>query len=73
MSFAARYGGACAECPTEICEGDQIEVLNGLPVHVECLPEELLSDEVVQPRRYSTATCPECWQTKALTGACGCE
>lgn len=66
MPFTAKYDGLCHECKEPISAGDQLEWVEGSAVHVSCEPDAV-RDRVARP------TCPICWETTAVNGACGCD
>lgn len=66
MTFRAKYDGKCASCGEIIRAGDLLDWDDDTAVHAGCLDRE-------RPRTVARPTCPECWQEKSLSGACGCD
>lgn len=71
MSFTARLDGQCA-AGDRIRPGDEIERTDqpGEYVHADCVEdyEAGVTDNVSK-----RPVCPDCWQTTAANGTCGCD
>ncbi|MFF3029127.1 hypothetical protein [Microbacterium sp. NPDC057944] len=66
MSFRAKYNGVCGnDCGDRIHEGDEVEYVENVLVHVHCQPSD---EDDPGPR----PVCMTCWTTIALNGACLC-
>lgn len=65
MSFRAKYNGVCGnDCGERIHEGDEVEYVEHVLVHVDCAPA---------PEPEPRPVCPTCFMEIALNGACQCE
>ncbi|WP_217183396.1 hypothetical protein [Streptomyces sp. AC495_CC817] len=66
MTFRAKYNGVCGnDCGDRVHEGDEVEYVDGVLVHVHCQPSD---EDDPEPR----PVCTTCWTTIALNGACLC-
>lgn len=64
MTFRAKYPGVCGnDCGSRIHEGDEVEYVEGVLVHVDCAPT---------PEPAPRPVCPTCFMEIALNGACSC-
>jgi hypothetical protein len=66
-TFEARYPGRCSQCKTPFKEGEDIGLVDGIPVCGACAEAD---DFTTAPR--PTEICPQCFQAKAANGLCGC-
>lgn len=73
MSFTARLDGQCA-AGDRIRPGEEIERTDqpGEYVHVDCA-EDYEAGVTSATRDNKRAVCPDCWQTVAVNGSCGCD
>lgn len=72
MSFTARLDGQCA-AGDRIRPGDEIDRTDqpGEYVHVGCIED--YENGVVDKSSKGRQVCPDCWQTVAVNGSCGCD
>ncbi len=68
-TFEAKYSSRCPECPTRIEVGDEVVYVDDTVVHVQCGDA---AEETVK-QAAEAEVCQKCWQTRSVTGACGCD
>lgn len=75
MPFTAKYDGRCSECGEEIEAGEQLEWVDTSSgrraVHADECAERV--EDKQDQRVKARPTCPDCWQTIAVNGSCGCD
>lgn len=73
MSLTARFDGQCA-AGDRIRPGEEIERTDqpGEYVHSGCWLD-YLDGVTSQTPKGNRTICPDCWQTVAVNGSCGCD
>jgi hypothetical protein len=66
VTFTAKYDGRCSSCSEVISAGEQLEWTDDQAVHRDCLAD-------AEAKEAARPTCPKCWMTISVSGACGCD